>query len=334
MLKSLLIALACLGSGLPAHAAESNPAADLQSLRLLLDVPDAEVDLAQAKIAIDRVIDPAIDAQATFRQIDDWVARTRARFPSGASNRAKLDLLLSSLYEPGPWNDHRPFGYDLDDPMGHDPRTKQLARYLATRKGNCVSMPILFAILGQKLGLRVTLAAAPHHLLVKYLDDGGEWLNVEATSGGFKYDSSYVRLLDISERALESGIYLRPLTPRESLAELLGVLMEHYRTEDFAMAKIATADLALSFDPRNVGALLHAGSGYFLMLKPIERQYPDATDIPPELRAEVRFMQQANLNLFAEAEALGWKEPNSTPEWQAAYLEEIEREKKRIGAGQ
>ena len=49
-----------------------------------------------------------------------------------------------------------------------------MSHYLATRKGNCVSMPVLFVILGQKLGLPITLAIAPNHVFAKYKRDNGE----------------------------------------------------------------------------------------------------------------------------------------------------------------
>jgi len=59
-----------------------------------------------------------------------------------------------------------------------------LQRYLTTRRGNCITMPILFLALGQRLGLTMTLAEAPLHVFVKYTDDDGAVWNLEATSGG------------------------------------------------------------------------------------------------------------------------------------------------------
>jgi regulator of sirC expression with transglutaminase-like and TPR domain len=315
-----------VGMSLTGYAAEPPP--ELRPLHSYLSASGEHPDLLQAKLLIDRIIDSSIDAGAVTRQVEALVSKVGARIPAGASRRARLDLLLSSLYEPGAWNERRPFTYDLDDPLGKNPRTKLLASYLETRKGNCVSMPILFVILGQRLGLPVTLAVAPHHLLVKYLDDDGTWLNVEATSGGFKYDSSYERELGVSPRAIESRIYLRPLTPREAVGRMLGTLMEHYGRGRSA-ERIATADLALSLDARDVDAMLHAGTGYAVLGDAIKQRYPDPADLPVELHDTVRYLQQANLGLFAQAEELGWVEP--TPEQTAAYLRSIEREKTKRG---
>lgn len=327
LIAGLTFSLAAL---VAAHAGEA--LAELQPLRSFVATSGEHPDLLQAKLLIDAVVDPETDPEAVIRQIETLAARIHERFPANASSRVRLDLLLSSLYESGPWNGQRPFAYDLDDALGKNPRTRLLGHYLETRRGNCVSMPILFVILGQKLGLPVTLAAVPQHILVKYLADDGQWLNVEATSGGFKYDSTYERDLGISPRAIESGIYLRPLTPREAVARMLGTLMEHYRRTARGTDLIATADLALSLDPRHVEAMLHAGTGYAVLLDTIEQRYPDPANLPVELHGEVRFLQQTNRGLFAQAEALGWVEP--TPEQQAAYLQSIEHEKMRRGIKQ
>lgn len=218
---------------------------NIQALRQLFATPENRLDLARAKVAIDRMIDPAIDEAATLKQLDELATSIRNRFPAGASSRAKLDVLLSSLYRPGPWNDHRPFSYDLSDPLGTAIRNKLLSTYLTTRKGNCVSMPILVMLLGQKLGLDVTLATAPLHVLVKFQGDDGQWINVETTSGGFKQDASYQREMGITPLAMTNQIYLRPLSKRESLGVIASTLMEHYGDINRQNHRIQVANLAL-----------------------------------------------------------------------------------------
>lgn len=209
-------------------AASLSCAADLAPLRAQFQLPDDRVDYAAAKLAVDRLIDPSTDVAAVRRQLDEWERAVRGNVPANPTARQVLDALLKTLYEPGPWNQGKPFSYDLSDPLGKNPTNKQLATYLSTRKGNCVSMPLLFVILGQRLGLPVALATAPNHVLVKFADDMQQmWLNVEATAGGFKYDSSYQRETGISEVALDNGLYLRPLLPHEGVGVIAGTLMEH-----------------------------------------------------------------------------------------------------------
>jgi regulator of sirC expression with transglutaminase-like and TPR domain len=165
--------LALLLSAAMPHVAAASKADPLRPLRAIAERSDAELDLAAAKIEVDRLIDPSIDRAQTMQQIDTLAARIRARIPAGASRRAKLEILVHSLTQPGPWNDFRPFRYDLDDPFGENIRNKLLPTYLATRRGNCVSMPILFVIVSQKVGLEATLSTAPLHVFAKVKTDEG-----------------------------------------------------------------------------------------------------------------------------------------------------------------
>lgn len=326
----LIVALLC-GFLVLAPASAVVPATTpLEPLKAVLERPNEQIDLLEAKLAIDRLIAPETDTAAARLQIDALVASVRARTPAGASNLGKLKVMLSTLYEPGIWNGGRPFQYDLSDPLGRNLQNKLLSTYLATRKGNCVSMPILFGIVGQRLGLPVTLATAPSHVMIKYQGDDGAWLNVEATAGGFKYDSSYESETGISSRAIETGIYLRPLSRRESVGVMMSSLMEYYGMAGLQTQRIATADLALKADPRDVVAMQHKGAAYYLLLQErFVRPYPDPNQIPETRRAEFLTISRENLRWYAEAERLGWVPP--TPEQEARYLESIRREKETRG---
>jgi regulator of sirC expression with transglutaminase-like and TPR domain len=306
--------------------AESSQAKNLQALRALLQVPDSELDLAKAKVAIDRMIDPMADADA-IQQLDALAARIKARFPAGAAAQAKLELLVASLSQPGPWNDYRPFSYDLDDPFGKVIHNKLISTYLTTRKGNCVSMPALLVILGQKLGLDLTLATAPEHVLAKFRNDAGQWINIEATSFGTKSDASYRQEMSISPAAISNGIYLRRLSKRESLAVMMGTLMEFYGQQEGQQDhRIAIADLALQANPKDVAAMLQKGNAYFRMLQ--ERfltKYESAADIPPAERQEFELLRRNNNLWFERAETLGWLMPDQAQD--SKYLQSIQRAK-------
>ncbi|MFC3656488.1 transglutaminase-like domain-containing protein [Xanthomonas hyacinthi] len=156
------------------------------------------------------MVDPKVDMPGTLRQLDQWEAKVRARIPPDASNKVKVDLLISTLYKPGPWNDYRSFGYDFTDPFGKDLHNSLLSTYLERRKGQCMVMPIAIVLLGQKLGLPMTLTTAPYHLIAKYGDEEqGAWTNLDATSGLFHPDSGYEQALKISPEAIRSETFQR-----------------------------------------------------------------------------------------------------------------------------
>ena len=300
----------------------------LQPLRAQFALPNERIDYTEAKLVVDKLIDPGTDVAALRKALGQWEAAVRTNVPSGATTRQTFDALVKTLYEPGPWNQHKPFAYDLDDPLGTKPETKRLTTYLATRKGNCISMPILVVILGQRLGLPVALTIAPDHVLVKFFDDTQQaWLNFEATAGGFKTNASIEHELGITAKAIENELYLRPLTPREGVGLMASTLMEHYGKAGNAEALMTLADLALAVNPRDLFAILAKGNAYFVMTQRFVDRYPRVSDIPREQVADWWHASRENLAWFAKAEALGWEEP--TPEQRAEYLKSIEREKAR-----
>lgn len=299
----------------------------LRALNEQFALPDAQVNYATAKLAVDQIIDPDIDSATILRELDRWEQAVRANGPAGANGRHTLDALLKTLYEPGPWNDGKPFSYDLSDPLGKNPVNKRLATYLATRKGNCVSMPILVAILGQRLGLTMTLTTAPHHVMAMFADDTQQaWMYVEATDGGYKHYESYIRDTGISRVALDNEIYLRPLHPHEAVGVIASTLMEHYARVGDGDALMKIADSALTANPKDIVAMIwKANASYLLIQSRYQRKYPNATDIPPGLAPDFQRLNRENQAWFARAEALGWAQ--TTPDQEVSYLQSVEREK-------
>lgn len=278
---------------------------------MLLLTPESQIDLAKAKIAIDRMIDPKVDAESTLRLLDQWVAKVRARFPPGASNKTKINLLISTLYESGAWNDYRPFRYDFEDPFGKDLDNTLLSTYLRKRKGQCVIMPITFVLLGQKLGLPVTMTTAPYHVMVKYGDEEiGQWTNLEATSGRFYPDSGYEHALRIPPEAIKNETFMRPYSQKESVALFAtATLVPFYKRQRQPEQILQATDLILQANPKDVVAMTHRGDAYYLLIEQrFKSKYPVASQIPAPEQDEFKAYSRQNLEWYAKAEALGWKE--------------------------
>ncbi|KAF1715781.1 hypothetical protein CSC71_00625 [Pseudoxanthomonas sangjuensis] len=308
--------------------------ANIATLRRLLDQPEGQIDLARAKVAIDHMVDPTVDMDGTLRQVDQWVAKIRSRFPPGATNKAKADVLVSTLYEPGPWNDRRPFGYDYADPYGRDIRKSLLSTYLATRKGQCVVMPTFVALLGQKLGLPMTLTTVPYHLVVKYGDEEqGAWTNLDATSGLFHDDSGYEQALNISPVALKNEIFLRPYSQRESVALFaIAVLAPHYLKKGQPEEALQVLDLILAVNPKDTVAMTLKANAYGLLVdQRFRSKYPKADHIPVAEQAEFETYNSQIVAWRTKAEELGWREWTKA-DWDK-YLKHFNNEKAKDQGG-
>ena len=173
-------------------------------------------------------------------------------------------------------------------------------------------MPTLMMVLGNRMGLKMTLAHAPWHNLVKFTDSEGREWNLEATSGGgFTRESHYRKLMpDINDEAVKNGIYLRGL-PREELIAttvsgmLVAQLMETGRLED----ALAVTDRLLRHAPDSVHLKLTRASILTLFIRrDVASRYKQASEIPPDVLAYANDLYRQNKAAFDEAEALGWRE--------------------------
>lgn len=279
------------------------------------------------------MIDPTIDIEANVRTLDAMAADIARYMQSKTSNVVRTAVLQDYLYKPGPWNARQVFEYDLDDPFGKSIHNKLLPTYLAKRRGNCVSMPLLFIILGQKLGVDVTVATAPLHVFVKYRGDDGKYHNFEATSGGTIKDSELHRSYPMTDKAVANGLYLRPLSRKQTVVVMVETLLEFYRNQGQYEQRMKLAELVLAHDPKSVSAMVAMGHAYYGVSKRdfIDR-YPSPAQIPEAERARYQELKRNNNLWYEKAEALGWREPDPVSE--ARYHKIIDRAKSERSKGE
>lgn len=267
------------------------------------------LDLARVKLEIDHMINPSTNIEARLFEINAMAAFVRNAAPKTATAWDKVNILRQFVYEGGHWNGGTPFTYDHDDPNGDVLSNKLLATYLDDRLGNCITMPLLFLFMAERLDLDVTAALAPEHVFVKFTDDDGRIWNLEATSGaGATRDIWYRKQLPMTDRAINNGLYLRPLSKRETVAVIASYLLEHvYAAGEYEEA-IEVADVILENHPAFAFVMLKkAAALYQILARDYYSQYVNASDVPVHEHARVHSLQAQNLGIFAHAEKLGWQ---------------------------
>lgn len=116
---------------------------------------------------------------------------------------------------------HFPFFYDFDDYKGEkDHRNFFVTKAFATGSGQCNSLPAVYLILAEQLGVQAYLSFVPHHALIMYRGNDGSWNNYEVTASTKLSSKWYKEWLHIKTTAIQSGIYLKPLNKREVVANL------------------------------------------------------------------------------------------------------------------
>lgn len=309
--KRSIFAAALLASlaSVPITAEAKTSSLEVQTVKAVLSQPESNLDFLAAATAFDRAIDKGSDTSAARATVARLVDAARQMAGPKPSDTYKLAAVRKAIYASGAWNYNRPFTYDLKDPFGQQVRSKMLSTYVRTRKGNCVSMPVLFLIVADRMGLKVRLAAAPLHLFVRYTDPAGVDHNLEATSGAHEAPADlYRRKMPMSDRAVRSGLYMRTLTKRETIAQMAASVLDFLMAERRYQEAADVADAMLAVNPRDAYAMVKKGSAMGGMLQAeFQDKYPVPALIPPGLRPRYAMLAAANDKAFRDAEALGWE---------------------------
>lgn len=225
----------------------------------LLAPRDDKIDLVEAKLTIDRIVDPTTNTAATRRKLTEIATAIREMAGPNAKASDKIAAMRRYIYQPGPWNGGSTFAYDHDDPDGKVAAHKTLAYYLQTKRGNCITMPVLFLALAEKLGVEVTLTTAPRHLLIQFRDpDTGNSVNLEATSGANPQRVEWLRSqLPMTDKAIVSGMYLKHLTRKQMVAVLAETILQKLNQDGKDEERIQVAETMLEQYPQCDVALLN-----------------------------------------------------------------------------
>jgi len=109
--------------------------------------------------------------------------------------------------------------------------------------GTCVSMPVLYAAVGRRLGYPLKLVLAKAHVFVRWEDAGGERFNIEATNQGMNsFDDEYYKTWPqkMTPAEIAGGVYFKSLGAAEELALFLATrghcLLDNGRTSEAQIA--------------------------------------------------------------------------------------------------
>lgn len=127
---------------------------------------------------------------------------------------------------------YQPFGYDFKDVFGQKSKANLfVSKLLDTRTGNCRSLPYLYKILAEELGVNANLALAPNHVYIKHNSVRHGWYNTELTSGIFPIDAWIMASGFVHVDAITNGVYMKALNNKESIAVLLVDLAENFNSK-------------------------------------------------------------------------------------------------------
>jgi hypothetical protein len=152
---------------------------------------------------------------------------------------------------------HLPYRYDFEDPFGKTDWSKMfVTKLLGSREGQCHSMPLLYLILAEELGIDARLTYSPGHSYIKVQNGKGEWFNYETTNGQYSTDSWVLSSGYVKAEAVKNGVYLKRMSKKEVIASCLADLAKGYALKyGFDKFVLDCLNTALKYHPNNIYAL-------------------------------------------------------------------------------
>lgn len=121
-------------------------------------------DLLQGALIINRYQYPDLDEQQIIFQIEEIKREIWMGLQYEMSSIEKIKLINHVFYNQ--------YGFSGNTKNHHDPQNSYLSQVLESKKGNQISLAILYATLAQKLDIPVYGVNLPQHFILGYIDEG------------------------------------------------------------------------------------------------------------------------------------------------------------------
>lgn len=205
---------------------------------------------------------------------------------------------------------YKPFSYDFEDVFGHrDLSSLFVSKLITTQKGNCNSLPYLYKILAEEIGVNANLALAPNHIYIKHNIQSIGWYNTELTSGIFPQDAWLMASGFIHLDAIQNGVYMKALDNRESLGLCLVDLANAYKRsfpDNDGSFAIQCAERALQISPNLVTALLLKAETHKEQYQKMEQSNLNAKELLSSLNKEYNHIHKIGYRNMPEGMYLEW----------------------------
>lgn len=220
----------------------------------------------------------------------------------------------------------KPMLYDFEDYAGkNDPSKIFVSKLLRSGSGQCMSLPMLFFLFCQALDADAHLAFAPQHSYIKFKDNLGNWNNIELTGRMFTTDDFLWQSNFLKAEQVRSGIYLRPLTDKETMTYLLTTLgLTYVKAFGVDDRVLNMSNMALQHFPNSLTAHMMQVGYYKTLWEKIQSQYAESDKSKDEFLADDkarRIWDQRVGSVDHIKQNLGWKK---MPDWAyQAWLEGV-----------
>lgn len=275
----------------------------LQVIDYILSLPEDEIDIWKVSLTMAGDAYPDIDMKYFTEEFEAIVNRAKDMTPSDASPEVRIRILNTLLYK------RMGIDYDKTDYLGKKLPNRYAFGVIDRGVGTCANLAAFYISVAQRLGYPIHAVAAPQHLFARYVDPSLDRHNIDpAGKGGWSSDEEYIRDMEIPQKAIDNGVYLRTMTNKELAAELIADHGAYYYGQVLRDYGTATKILerALPYSPK-------ASELYNLMGQLLERlSYRDPEPLAQEaMQGRARFfkIKSGELGIGKPLTEDYWKHP-------------------------
>jgi regulator of sirC expression with transglutaminase-like and TPR domain len=120
-------------------------------------------DLLQGALIINRYQFPDLNEQAIINQIEDIKTEVWVGLQYEMSSVEKVKLMNHVFYTQ--------FGFSGNTKNHHDPQNSYLNQVMESKRGNQISLAIIYATIAQKLDIPIYGVNLPQHFILGYIDE-------------------------------------------------------------------------------------------------------------------------------------------------------------------
>ena len=214
---------------------------------------------------------------------------------------------------------HLPYEYDFDDIHGKEDWSKMfVTKLMRTHKGQCRSMPLLYLILAEELGVKAWLSYSPSHTYIRLQDSKQNWYNLELTNGHYSADSWVLSSGFIKSEALKNQLYMDTLSKKELIAGTLHELNMGYAQKfGYDRFVLQTAETTLKHHPNNVFSMQMKSDWATMRFRYVLHQlnyppkdqiylYPKANQVLQEMYEIYKYIDQTGYEQMPEERYKEW----------------------------
>ena len=236
-----------------------------QELAKHLQEPDDRIDLFYASLLIAKMDNPEVDVAAYRRELDRMAARLSEGIAPEADDQAKLTALNRYLFEANGFHGSRTNYYHRSN--------SYMNEVLDDREGLPLTLSVLYAELGNRIGLHLVGASLPGHFVVRHIPPGSNPKStdnvqlIDVFEGGRKLSrQEAAEIVFHSTREPMQNAHLQPAPKKSIVIRMLRNLMGVAQKDNPDEGPLPYLDAMLAISPddaeqRWLRALLRARSG-------------------------------------------------------------------------